>query len=180
MLEFFLRILQNSEVYPYPNKICSLCLNNLKNAFEFKQRCVNAFEKLMKLSDFNTVYTEEYDEVKPFMHVDVLIDENDALNEENYTHFDENDTHFNEDETNEAIEPQVNIFLNWVLLPQTHLFQSFIFPLPTKRNKRQRKNIEKRKKIQPRKKQPNDHKPQIKPSPINAQTVINPLLDRLI
>lgn len=73
---------------------------------------MNAFEKLMKLSDFNTVYTEEYDEVKPFMHVDVLIDENDALNEENYTHFDENDTHFNEDETNEAIEPQVNIFLN--------------------------------------------------------------------
>lgn len=70
---------------------------------------MNAFEKLMKLSDFNSVSIEEYNEVKPFMHVDVLIDDdNDILSEENDTHFDENNIDFDEDD---AIELQVNIIL---------------------------------------------------------------------
>lgn len=63
----------------------------------------------MKLSDFNSVYepTEDYNEVKPFMHVDVLIDENeDALSDENDTRFDENHIDFDE---YDAFEPQVNI-----------------------------------------------------------------------
>lgn len=64
----------------------------------------------MKLSDFNSVYPEEYVEVKPFMQVDVdvLIDDN-VLSEENDTHFGGYDGHFNEDESNEPIEPLVNI-----------------------------------------------------------------------
>lgn len=65
----------------------------------------------MKLSDFGSVHTVEFNEVKPFMHVDVSIDENDALSEVNDTHFDENDFHFNDGESFEAIEPQVNILL---------------------------------------------------------------------
>lgn len=87
-------------------------MNNLKNAYEFKKRCVSAFEKLMKLSDFDTDFnnvdtTEDYNEVKPFMHVDVvLIDENDELSDENDTHFGENGIDFNEDD---AFEPQVSI-----------------------------------------------------------------------
>lgn len=75
----------------------------MKNAYEFKKRCVGAFERLMKLSDFNSVYepTEDYNEVKP------LIDENeDALSDENDTRFDENHIDFDE---YDAIEPQVNI-----------------------------------------------------------------------
>lgn len=100
--------MQNSDIYPYPNKICGLCLNNLKNAFDFKQRCVNAFEKLMKLSDFNTAYTDEYDGTKAFMQVDVdvLMDENVAISEENDTFFDGNDTHVDGNESNEI---QVNL-----------------------------------------------------------------------
>lgn len=92
--------MQNAEVYPYPNKICTLCLNNLKNAYEFKKRCVSAFEKLMKLSDFNSVCTDDpYEEKpKPFMHVEVLIDEDDVLSDDNDAHFDDNGIDFNEDD----------------------------------------------------------------------------------
>lgn len=96
-------------MYPYPNKICGLCLSNLKNAYEFKQRCINAFDKLMRLSDFNTIYPNQSDETKPIMQVDVdvLIDENDdAVSEEHDTYFDNDDTFFNE---NESVEPQVNM-----------------------------------------------------------------------
>lgn len=64
---------------------------------------MNAFEKLMKLSDFNAVNTEDFDEIKPFMHVDVIIDENDDLSEENDAHFGGND--FNEDNLSDALEP---------------------------------------------------------------------------
>lgn len=99
--------LQNAEVYPYPNKICTLCLNNLKNAYEFKKRSESAFEKLMRLSDFNSVCTDDVYEVKPkpFMHVEVLIDENDTLSDENDAHFGDNGIDFDEDE---VIELQVS------------------------------------------------------------------------
>lgn len=125
-------------MYPYPNKICTLCLNNLKNAYEFKKRCLSAFEKLMKLSDFNSVSTEDYNEVKPFMHVDVLIDDdNDILSEENDIHFDENNIDFDEDDT---IEPQVNIIFHFYFHSVSIIFNrsnSFV------RRKKQRKNIKK-------------------------------------
>lgn len=99
-------------MYPYPNKICRLCLNNLQNAFEFKQRCVSAFEKLMKLSDFNI--GERYGEINPFMRVDVDVlineNENDNRSEEIDAHFDGGDnTFFDEDESYEWIEPKVGI-----------------------------------------------------------------------
>lgn len=99
--------LQNAEVYPYPNKICTLCLNNLKAAYEFKKRCESAFEKLMKLSDFNSFGTDDpYEEKpKPFMHVEVLINEDDVLSDDNDAYFGDNGIDFNEDD---VIEPQVS------------------------------------------------------------------------
>lgn len=132
-IDFFcFRFLQNSEVYPYPNKICRLCLNNLQNAYEFKRRCVSSFERLMKLSDFNTVYPEEFVEVKPFMQVDVdvLIDEN-VLSEDDDTNFDGGDgAHFNEDASNESTEPLVSnsiIFSYGISIPSIRLIVVF-FP----------------------------------------------------
>lgn len=88
-------------------------MNNLQNAYEFKQRCVNAFERLMKLSDFNHAQPEEFVDVKPFMQVDVdvLIDEN-VLSEENDTHFGIDDAYFNEDDSKESIEPMVKTFFH--------------------------------------------------------------------
>lgn len=101
---------------------------------------MNAFEKLMRFSDFNSAYAEEYDEVKPSfvqVDVDVLIDEN-IISEENDTLLD--DGRFDDDESNESIDPPVMNFFN---LQKKNIFESidfhFVFSF-----RHERKNITKR------------------------------------
>lgn len=44
---------QNATEFPYPDKICDICLNSLETAFRFKQSCERAFERLIKYTQVN-------------------------------------------------------------------------------------------------------------------------------
>lgn len=66
--------MQNSIQFPYPDKICERCFNELKVAFDFNQRCTDAFEQLIKLSEENDKKAIEFtsvDEIKPIVEVEI-------------------------------------------------------------------------------------------------------------
>ncbi|XP_031638605.1 zinc finger protein 383-like [Contarinia nasturtii] len=55
--------------FPYPDKICELCLAALKAAFQFRQQCEITFKELKKLSKDNSSFNELQPplEVKPIL-----------------------------------------------------------------------------------------------------------------
>lgn len=61
----FICLFQNSIQFPYPDKICESCLNDLKTAVEFKHQCENVFEQLIKLEGVSIKLSDEIVELQP-------------------------------------------------------------------------------------------------------------------
>ncbi|XP_055325589.1 zinc finger protein 260-like isoform X2 [Sitodiplosis mosellana] len=55
----------NSNDFPYPDRICEQCLNDLKATFEFKCRCEIACEQLMRLNAVSNGLDEQNIELQP-------------------------------------------------------------------------------------------------------------------
>lgn len=87
MTVFFLVFFQSSRDFPYPDKICELCLAALKTAFEFRNRCEFAFKELIKLSQVSNGVNELEPvlEIKPILLEPKLdiVDANSAIDFEN-------------------------------------------------------------------------------------------------
>lgn len=97
-MTFFL--FQNSIEFPYPDKICEMCLKHLKSVVEFKHRCEIAFEQLIKLNDASNKIGEQNIEHQPTVeHVDPIFEikldtveiiENRPLENESFSKFEVN------------------------------------------------------------------------------------------
>lgn len=93
-----LLLFQTANEFPYPDKICEICLNDLRAAFDFKHRCEIAFEQLMTISEVNNKCDEQI--IKPS-----LPDTNQPL--------------FVDDKLNSAIEIIENISIEPLLINVT-------------------------------------------------------------
>lgn len=66
--------------FPYPDKICDNCLNDLKTAFQFKLRCEIAFERLIKSTEVNNKCVEQNNAIEQTENENIQIDNSDFEN----------------------------------------------------------------------------------------------------
>lgn len=80
---------QNINENPHPDRICETCLNDLRVAFDFNQRCANAFEQLIELLEDKQSFGDPIEfasggEISPIAEDETsietkLIDENETI-----------------------------------------------------------------------------------------------------
>lgn len=66
-LMIFFLLFQSSNEFPYPDKVCEQCLNDLKTAYEFKRRCEIACEQLIKLNEVSNGLGEQNNEPQSYL-----------------------------------------------------------------------------------------------------------------